>query len=110
MEITKTLAMVVGDEQAGVFDTIEYEGKLWLVPYWIDEPDSDTLSPLRLICLDGLPMQPPNTQKGPRDYSQVLTQSLDKDTLAGGTAQGIVVRERPEMISVLRSAVFPGKG
>jgi hypothetical protein len=107
MEITKILAVVVGDPQAGVFHTIEYEGKLWLVPYWIEGPAPDTLSPLRIICLDGLPMQPHDTQKGPRDYSQILTQPLDKDTLEGGTAQGLVVRERPEMIRVLRSTVIP---
>lgn len=102
MAITRTLAIVVGELQPRVFDTIEHEGKLWLVPAWTRSPIPGTLRPLRIICLDGLPMQPPDTRKGPRDYDRVLTQPLDKDTLEGGTSQGLVVVEKPDMIRPLR--------
>jgi len=109
MTITKTLAIVVGESQPRVFDTVEYEGKLWLVPSWIRSPIPGTSQPLRIMCLDGRPMQPADTRQGPREYDRVLAPPLDKDTLEGGIAQGLVVIERPDMIRNLYSTLIPEK-
>jgi hypothetical protein len=35
-------------------DTIEHEGKLWLVPHWLDTPDGKWTMPARIIRLDTL--------------------------------------------------------
>jgi len=32
-------------------DTIEYEGKLWIVPEWLAGPTKGTEMPARIICL-----------------------------------------------------------
>jgi len=98
MTITKTLALVVGESQPRVFDTVEYEGKLWLVPAWISSPIPGTAKPLRIICLDGLPMQPPYIGQGYPDHDRVLVPPLGKGTLEGETIQGPVVVEKPDMI------------
>jgi hypothetical protein len=39
-------------------DAIRYDGKLWLVPEWLDEPSSGTTKPRRMIRIDTLPHQP----------------------------------------------------
>lgn len=38
-------------------DTIEHEGKLWLVPEWLDEPARGVSKPRRIIRMDLLPHQ-----------------------------------------------------
>ena len=38
--------------------TVEYEGKLWLVPEWIVSLDGGWQAPARMICLEGLRYQP----------------------------------------------------
>lgn len=54
MKILKTL--VPADDGLFVYDTIEYEGKLWLVPEWIDGiPTKGYSKPARIICLTVLP-------------------------------------------------------
>src|SRR6476660_1293076 len=39
-------------------DAIKYDGKLWLVPQWLDEPGSGTTKPRRIIRIDSLPHEP----------------------------------------------------
>jgi hypothetical protein len=54
MKIMKTM---VGNDRDGSLqkaDTIEYEGKLWLVPHWLDSPAEGVRRPNRLIRLDSL--------------------------------------------------------
>lgn len=36
-------------------DGVEWRGKLWLVPYWIDRPATGETTPLRVIRFDNLP-------------------------------------------------------
>jgi hypothetical protein len=35
-------------------DTVEYEGRLWLVPDWIEYPGTGLMKPTRMIALDQL--------------------------------------------------------
>jgi hypothetical protein len=44
-------------------DTIEHNGKFWLVPEWKENTTTKTRAPLRIICLDCLPHQ----KTGPDD-------------------------------------------
>jgi len=54
MKILKTLISVEG-EGVGSCDTVEHEGKLWLVPEWINgTPTKGFSKPARIICLTSL--------------------------------------------------------
>jgi hypothetical protein len=59
MKIFKTWVHLYGDEKAGMcqVDTISYQGKLWLVPSWIDNRVAGLTMPARIICLDALPYE-----------------------------------------------------
>lgn len=41
-------------DSVGLMDTIIFQGMPWLVPEWIETPDSKMSMPARIICLDGL--------------------------------------------------------
>ena len=93
MDILKTLIQQCDDGSIFVCDTIRWQGKLWLVPEWLVGPDLATEIPARVIGLDGLPLQNGQPQA---DY--LLAIPLSKATLAGATAQGLDVIERPEIV------------
>lgn len=48
--------MIVGPEQGttALCDGLEHEGKLWLVPQWLDVPGQGLTKPVRLIRFDQL--------------------------------------------------------
>jgi hypothetical protein len=59
MKILKTL-ITFTDANLGIIlkcDTIEFEGKYWLVPEWLENATTGKMQPLRIICLDLLPHQ-----------------------------------------------------
>ena len=55
MKIEKTWVAFTGEPMttALLCDTIEYEGRKWLVPAWYDRRDIGMSKPVRIICLDG---------------------------------------------------------
>ena len=59
LKAIKTLGSISGDlEEEGFvheFDTIEHEGKMWLVSKWLVALDGTHQVPERIICLDPLP-------------------------------------------------------
>lgn len=60
MKIFKTVVTLIDLDALGqrmVVDTIEHEGKLWLVPEWSSTLDGKSTKPTRIICLEGLPLQ-----------------------------------------------------
>src|SRR6266545_1129458 len=67
INIFKT-GMYFSDVNAKIYrvDTIEHEGKLYIVPEWLDNPLAGWRTPARLICLDGLPYRA--TPGAPVDY------------------------------------------
>jgi hypothetical protein len=83
MKIKKTVVTLIDLDALGQtldVDTIEYEGKLWLVPEWNDTIDGTVTMPARLICLAGLPLEK-NTSGGVADY--VLQHPMTKAILNG---------------------------
>jgi hypothetical protein len=40
-----------------LMDTIEFQGKLWLVPVWLESPTEGWKTPERIICLENLPVR-----------------------------------------------------
>ena len=85
---------------AGTFliDTIEYDGKLWLVPSWLETPSEGWKTPARIILLDSLYHQaiPPGGQ-----YDFLLKLPMPKDVYEGRIpkeSEGeYVVIERPDV-------------
>ena len=96
MKIYKTLLRVAGESRLMTCDTIEYQGKFWLVPGWLAGPTKGTERPSMLI---GLPTGLPLTKPGPEyDEDFVLPTLLSKETLAGhGGAQGYTVIHAPHL-------------
>lgn len=96
MTILKTLVPM--DEGLISFDTIEYEGMLWLVPQWIDTPRKGWSRPVRIVCLTILPYgrAPPGW---PDQYT--LQNPIPKDVLNGQVppqlAAQYVVIESPDI-------------
>jgi hypothetical protein len=50
-------------------DTIEHEGKLWLVFEWLAPPSKEWREPARLVCLSNLPYRDLRGQGFPTDFS-----------------------------------------
>jgi hypothetical protein len=96
MDILKTLIQQWDDGSILLCDTIEWQGKLWLVPEWLAGPEAGTERPARVIGLHGLPLQKPLP---PYQADWQLITPLSKDALAGrSTYQGLDVREAPDII------------
>ena len=95
MKILKTLIQRADDGELLEADTIEYEGKLWIVPEWLAGPTKGTEMPARIICLDNLQTAKP----GPRYWADlVLSVPLSKDFLEGrALMQGVAVIEKPDI-------------
>ena len=62
-------------------DAIKYDGKLWLVPQWLDEPSRGTTKPRRMIRIDSLPHQPMTNPAFGLDF--ILNGPLPKAVLDG---------------------------
>ena len=101
MKIYKTMVAISGDpEYRGQIlrmDTIQYEGKMWLVAMWLDSQSRGYSTPERIICLDTLPHQ--ISRLGYVDF--VLNDPLPKSVLDGHIPEKsefeYVVVERPDI-------------
>jgi hypothetical protein len=79
-------------------DAIEHEGKLWLVPEWLEGPTKGTECPARIVCLDGMPLNKPGPAYQDR-VDLVLSTPLHTDILEGRrVSQNPLVIERPDII------------
>ena len=85
---------------AGTFliDTIEYDGKMWLVPRWLEAPSEGWKTPARIILLDSR-----DRQTAPADFEAdfVRRSPIPKDVFEGripkGSEDEFVVIERPDV-------------
>jgi hypothetical protein len=97
MAVRKMLFLM---EQGGKLiegDVIQHEGKLWLVPEWLEGPTKGTECPARIICLDGLLLNKPGAQYQGVDW--VLYTPLNKDILEGRrVSSNPLVIEKPDII------------
>jgi hypothetical protein len=100
MKILKTAVALEGDNSGSIYqmDTIEWQGKNWLVPQWLEAPQLGYSIPARIICLDYLPHQ---KTAGGNFGDFVLNQPLPKAMFEGPlpktpTALPAVI-ERPDI-------------
>ncbi len=98
-QIKKTL-LAFEDEATGatyLTTTISYEGKLWLVPEWLENPKEGWSAPARIVCMDGLAYQ---SVEG-ADYQYVLNNPIPRLVYDGQVhwykGRKYVVVEQPDI-------------
>ncbi len=97
-KIYQTLIYLEGGTGTFLVDTIEYDGKMWLVPRWLEAPSEGWKTPARIVLLDSLDHQ--EIPAGdPADY--LLKSPMPKDVFEGRIpkeSEGeFVVIERPDV-------------
>lgn len=97
MKVSKTLIQITDDGSLEACDTIVHEGKLWLVPHWLKGPTEETERPAYMICVHGLPMNQRSANYSAAVDRELLI-PLSRETLAGGTSQGLAVIDQPDLI------------
>lgn len=80
---------------------IRHDGKLWLVPEWIDDPDAPVMRPERIVCIEGLPLKP-GGRLGSRAFDWILQPEIPKALLTGSLpeaaeASPLPVVARPDL-------------
>jgi hypothetical protein len=99
MKISKTLISYREGGSIYMCDTIEHEGKLWLVPHWLESPSEGTKQPTRIIRLDGLQYQRMTNPAYGADY--ILNEPLPKAVFEGPLPKELegqyVAIERPDI-------------
>ncbi len=92
-EISKIYKTAVPtDGMVVTIDTIEYEGKLWLVGQWIDDKIAMLSRPVRLIRMDLLPYT--KSDQPPHDF-------LLKEYIAKAVLDGTALQETKKMFEIL---------
>jgi hypothetical protein len=79
----KILRVGIGSDNGEILkcDAIEFEGSLWLVPQWLDEPAKGVTKPRRIIRMGPLPHQKMSNPAYGLDY--ILNGYMPKAVLDG---------------------------
>lgn len=97
MKIYKSAVFFADDQSGSIYhmDTIEYQGKFWLVPMWLESPSEGISMPARIVSLETLQHQ--KLLRSPTgDFC--VNQPISKDVLDGlKTEAGYVVIEKPNI-------------
>lgn len=77
-------AMVGNDVDGGIYsvDVIKHDGKLWLVPHWLEVPSKKVSMPARMIRFDN---QPHQQTSGSWTGDYILNGPVPKDLLGPTT-------------------------
>jgi hypothetical protein len=78
-------------------DGINHEGKLWLVPQWLEHPTEPIAIPERIIRFDCFQHQA--NLKGGLDYQNIQL-PIPESALLGPMPSGIEYVDRPQNLSV----------
>lgn len=97
MQVFKTLVALEGTNRIVKVDTIRHDGRLWLVPEWIEVPSEGWSRPRRIVLLAEEAVEPTTT--GGATF--LLKTPMPKAVLDGlsrsGSAGEYVVVEEPEI-------------
>ena len=97
-KIYQTIISFEGENDLLCIDTIEYDGKMWLVPRWLEAPSEGWKTPARIILLDSR-----DRQTAPAEFEAdfVRRSPIPKDVFEGRIPKGsegeFVVIERPDV-------------
>ena len=103
MKVLKILIQIEDDGSIEIWDAIEYEGHLWLVPEWRAYQAEGIQKPARMISLEGIAMSVPRA-----DYAAdfFLDSPMPRHVLEDpGKSQTLAVLEAPDL-----SAPLPPEG
>lgn len=78
-------------------DTIEFEGKMWLVPEWLDNREEGFSHPTRIILLDNLPHQKSASPNEDFLLSDPLPKAVFDGHVPPESEFDYVVLERPDI-------------
>jgi hypothetical protein len=87
-KIYKVLVMTEDPARLSSCAAVEHNGKLWLVPQWLDNPTAQTTKPERIICVDG--MYQPGGKVGQQSFDFVLNVAVPKAALEGPIQSQII--------------------
>ena len=96
MHVLKCMAGL-SDGYVVTCDGIAYDGKLWLVPGWLEHPTEPIAIPERIVRFDNFPHQV--GQEGGLDYQNILLPMSESDFL-GQVPPGIEYVDHPQNLSV----------
>ena len=86
-------ATVRVDDTIGTMTAIEYQGKLWLVPAWLESRSLKISKPERMIRFDNL-----HHLKTPNDETQFfVSEQLTVSLVDGETTEGFEVLVEPDI-------------
>ena len=88
MKIMKTLVGMDGEPNIVLVDTIEHEGKLWLVPKWLASPSEGVQRPERIVRIDTLQRQKIDRSKGGWAADYLLKAPMPRSVLQGPIQSG----------------------
>ena len=101
MRILKVIVQIADDKSNGMCDAIEHEGRIWLVPHWLESPTRAETKPSRLIPLDILQHQtlPAGNPYG-ADYivNDPMPKQLFDETIPTQLAKLFQVVESPDIV------------
>jgi hypothetical protein len=83
MKIMKTLVCLEGTSRIIRVDTIEHEGKLWLVPKWLVSPVEGVQRPERIVRMDLLQRQKTTLRKDGKSADYLLNIPMPESVLLG---------------------------
>jgi hypothetical protein len=107
MDVRKATLVLSDDEGKGGgiyrMDVIEFQGRNWLVPEWLDYKDAKVSMPVRIVCLDLLPHQTSNSS----EYQFVVSGPIPKSVVEGRAppelAKQYLVIEKPDIRLPIRT-------
>jgi hypothetical protein len=82
---------------AAISRSIEYDKKLWLVPFWLDQQALRRLRPVRLIRLDSLLYEPDQSLLADFVLNETLPKFLFDPELSGTPEKKFEVVESPDI-------------
>src|ERR1700722_19089659 len=106
MRVMKT-AIPRDDGSPLICDSIQHDGKLWLVPEWLEEASKPYSKPVRMIGLSGLQYRSmPMGSEADFVLDYPVPQEVMRGSVQGDQAAPFVVLERPDVriVNSLRTA------
>jgi hypothetical protein len=95
--------MVAVGNTINKMDTVEFEGRYWLVPSWLVSPDGKWQRPVRIICLSSLEHQ--NLGNGEFVLTLPLPAALAANQIdPPSPIDGFLVLEQPQIVVPAPSA------
>ncbi len=87
------------------FDGIEYDGKVWIVPRWLDPPGTEKTRPTRIILLDKLKHQKlkPGHPFGDYLVNEPIPKSVLYDEISSQLKDKYGVIDQPQLLPGLGS-------